>query len=93
MAVAITRAVGSMHMAYAFAALSFIMLPAAILSRSPIILISWLSQTFLQLVLLPIIIVGQNVQAAATDHRDEEDHHMLERILTLLEPNDRELHP
>jgi hypothetical protein len=30
-----------------------------------------LAQTFLQLVLLPIIIVGQNVQAAATDARSQ----------------------
>ena len=32
---------------------------------------AWIAQTFLQLVLLPIIIVGQNVQAAAADARAE----------------------
>ena len=32
---------------------------------------AWIAQTFLQLVLLPIIIVGQNVQAAAADARSE----------------------
>ena len=34
-------------------------------------LVSWISQTFLQLVLLSVIIVGQNVQAAAADKRSE----------------------
>ena len=32
---------------------------------------AWIAQTFLQLVLLPIIIVGQNVQAAAADARSQ----------------------
>jgi hypothetical protein len=34
----------------------------------------WLSQSFLQLVLLPIIIVGQNVISASQDARAEADH-------------------
>ncbi len=42
---------------------------AALLSGSPIIIVSWIAQTFLQLVLLPVIIVGQNIQAAASDDR------------------------
>jgi lipoate synthase len=33
--------------------------------------VAWIAQTFLQLVLLPIIIVGQNVQAAAADARSQ----------------------
>jgi hypothetical protein len=33
-----------------------------------------ISQTFLQLVLLPIIIVGQNVISASQDARAEADH-------------------
>jgi len=39
--------------------------------------ITWLSQSFLQLVLLPIIIVGQNVISAAQDARAEADHETL----------------
>jgi hypothetical protein len=31
--------------------------------------VAWIAQTFLQLVLLPVIIVGQNIQAAAADAR------------------------
>ncbi len=83
LAVGITRVVGSMWCAYAFALLALISLPAAIMSHDPIILVSWIAQTFLQLVLLPIIIVGQNVQAAATDARALSDHETLMAIHTL----------
>ncbi len=82
-AVAITRSVGSMWCAYAFALLALISLPAAIASRSAIVIVAWIAQTFLQLVLLPIIIVGQNVQAAASDARAESDHETLIAIHTL----------
>ncbi len=65
----ITKRVGTMWAAYAFFGLSLVSLPAAIMSHDPIIIVSWIAQTFLQLVLLPIIIVGQNIQAAASDRR------------------------
>jgi hypothetical protein len=65
----ITRSVGTMWCAYLFAALALVSLPAALISGSPIIIVGWIAQTFLQLVLLPVIIVGQNIQAAATDDR------------------------
>ena len=65
----ITKSVGTMWCAYAFALLALVSLPAAILSHDPIIIIAWIAQTFLQLVLLPVIIVGQNIQAVAADAR------------------------
>ncbi len=65
----ITKSVGTMWAAYAFAVLALISLPAALMSGSAIIIIAWIAQTFLQLVLLPVIIVGQNIQAAASDDR------------------------
>ena len=65
----ITTTVGTMWAAYAFAALALVSLPAAITSGSLIIIVAWIAQTFLQLVLLPIIIVGQNIQSAASDAR------------------------
>jgi hypothetical protein len=71
LAVKVTNGVGTMWCAYAFAALALVSLPAAIMSRSPVLIVSWISQTFLQLVLLSIIIVGQNVLAAASDKRAE----------------------
>ncbi len=82
-AVAVTKTVGSMWCAYVFALLALISFPAAISSHDPIIIVAWVAQTFLQLVLLPIIIVGQNVQAAASDARAESDHETLMAIHTL----------
>jgi len=70
-AVKVTTGVGTMWCAYAFAALALISLPEAIRSHSTVTLVSWISQTFLQLVLLSVIIVGQNVLAAAADKRSE----------------------
>lgn len=83
LAVVITRLVGSMWCAYVFALIALISLPAAIRSHDPLIMVSWVAQTFLQLVLLPIIIVGQNVQAAASDARAESDHETLLAIHSL----------
>ena len=82
-AVGITRMVGSMWCAYLFALLALVSLPAAINSHNTVIIVSWIAQTLLQLVLLPIIIVGQNVQAAASDARAESDHETLLAIHTL----------
>ncbi len=42
---------------------------------------SWISQTFLQLVLLSIIIVGQNVLAAASDKRAEATYEDADAVL------------
>ena len=82
-AVKITRSVGSMWCAYVFAFIALISLPSALRSGNSIIIVGWIAQTFLQLVLLPIIIVGQNVQAAASDARAESDHETLLSIHTL----------
>jgi len=65
-AVFITNIVGSMWCAYAFGALALISLPQAIQGGTAT-LIAWIAQTFLQLVLLSVIMVGQKVSAAASD--------------------------
>ncbi|MHB8340950.1 MAG: hypothetical protein ACYDB7_07205 [Mycobacteriales bacterium] len=80
LAVVITRAVGSMWCAYVFAAFDFISLPAAIRGGSSTF-VAWVAQTFLQLVLLSIIMVGQNVQAAAADKRAEDTYRDAEAVL------------
>ena len=73
-ALVITAAVGSMWCAYAFALFDLISLPDAIRAGTAAI-VSWVAQTFLQLVLLSIIMVGQNVQGAAADKRAEATFH------------------
>jgi len=74
LAVMITRSVGTMWTAYLFALIALISLPAAIATHSSLVIVAWVAQTFLQLVLLPIIIVGQNVISASQDARAEADH-------------------
>jgi hypothetical protein len=67
----ITLVVGTMWCAYLFTVLALISAPSAFKTGNTIIMVAWIAQTFLQLVLLPIIIVGQNVQATAADARAE----------------------
>src|SRR5579864_2865950 len=81
LAVKVTNGVGTMWCAYAFAALAIVSLPAAIASGSPVIIVQWISQTFLQLVLLSIIIVGQNVLAVASDKRAEATYEDADAVL------------
>jgi len=80
LALVITKSVGTMWVAYLFAAIALVSLPAAIATGETIIIVSWIAQTFLQLVLLPIIIVGQNVIQAANDARAEADHETLTAV-------------
>ena len=80
-AVKVTTGVGTMWCAYAFAALALVSLPSAITSGSAVTLVSWISQTFLQLVLLSVIIVGQNVLAAAADKRSEATYDDADAVL------------
>ena len=86
LALLITRAVGTMWAAYLFALISFISLPqalAAFMRGETLIGITWLSQSFLQLVLLPVIIVGQNIISASQDARAEADHETLTALQAL----------
>src|SRR5476651_1499607 len=76
----ITKSVGTMWCAYAFALIAFISLPEAIHTGTGA-LISWIAQTFLQLVLLSIIMVGQKVEGAAADTRSEDTYKDAEAIL------------
>jgi len=77
----ITFAVGTMWAAYLFALLAFISAPSAFGTGDPIIIVAWIAQTFLQLVLLPIIIVGQNIQAKAADMRAQFTYDDAEAVL------------
>jgi hypothetical protein len=77
----VTLAVGTMWCAYLFTLLALVSLPAALGTHNKLIIVAWIAQTFLQLILLPIIIVGQNVQAAAADKRAEETYKDAEAVL------------
>lgn len=81
LAILITVAVGSMWCAYLFGILSLVSLPSALATGDKIIIVGWIAQTFLQLVLLPVIIVGQNIQGAASDKRAEQTYNDAEAVL------------
>ncbi len=65
----ITLIVGTMWCAYIFTVLALVSVKSAFSSGNIVTIVAWIAQTFLQLVLLPIIIVGQNIQATAADQR------------------------
>ncbi|HUD10147.1 MAG TPA: hypothetical protein VMR28_00565 [Candidatus Saccharimonadales bacterium] len=106
LALKITNSVGSMWSAYLFAILSLMSLPAILVLVSPslrhdfpswiiaaslITLIAWISQNFLQLVLLPIIMVGQNVIQGQQDAKAEADHKTLTYLANLQDEQMTEL--
>lgn len=77
-ALALTNGVGTMWCAYAFAILAVIALPYV---HSTLQWIQWTSQTFIQLVMLSVIMVGQAVQGRAADKRAEQTYNDAEAIL------------
>jgi hypothetical protein len=70
-ALTLTTVVGTMWCAYAFAVLALIALPSALQDGSMLAIIQWISQTFIQLVMLSVIMVGQNILGRASDKRAE----------------------
>ena len=70
----ITKGVATMWCAYAFALIALISMPAAFSSGNILTIVSWVAQTFLQLVLLSIIMVGQNLQSAGVQQKIDETH-------------------
>lgn len=82
LAVKVTDAVGSMWCAYVFAVLCLISLPEAIHGGTGP-LITWICQTFLQLVLLSIIMVGQNVAAEKSELQLEHTYKDAEALLEI----------
>ena len=81
-AVIITTVVGTMWCAYVFAAIALVSLPEAIKGGvAP--LIAWVAQTFLQLVLLSVIMVGQKVAAAASDKQALQTYNDAEALLKI----------
>ena len=81
-ATVITNAVSTMWCAYVFALLALISLPAAIHGGTAT-LVSWLAQTFLQLVLLSVIMVGQKVAAKASDKQALQTYKDAEALLEI----------
>lgn len=81
LALLITQNIGTMTCFWIFCVISFSSLPAVLYAAHVIgplgflaangfiIVVSWVSQNFIQLVLLPALMVGQNLQNEAADAR------------------------
>jgi uncharacterized membrane protein len=82
LAVTITNIVGTMWCAYAFAGLALISFPAAVRGGTAT-LIAWIAQTFLQLVLLSIIMVGQKVASEKSDRQLAQTYTDAEALLKI----------
>ena len=100
LAVLITQGVGTMACAYVFFAITLVSLPAVLIQAGVltnsdvptfftkpglILIVVWIAQTFLQLVLLSIIMVGQRVQGAASDARAEDTDENTKKLIDLLD--------
>ncbi len=98
-AVLITSAVGTMACAYLFTVIALVSLPAILIEAGAIskssvptfltkpgliLIVSWIAQTFIQLVLLSIIMVGQDVQSKASDARAEKTFNDTEAVMDAL---------
>jgi hypothetical protein len=98
LAVWITNNVGTMTCFWIFSVIAILGFPAALVEAhviSPtvgligeagfVILVQWVAQSFLQLVLLPSLMVGQNLQNLAADARSAKTFEDVEKIIDLLD--------
>ena len=69
-ALVLTTAVGTMWCAYIFALLALLVVPEAV-RGGLLTFVQWVSQTFIQLVMLSVIMVGQNILGQVSDKRAE----------------------
>ena len=95
-AVTLTRAVGTMPCAYLFVCLAIAGFPG--LHASLPVYVQWFSQTFLQLVFLPVLSVGQNVLSKHQELMAEEQYKFIkgtysdtEQIAKHLEAQDQKI--
>jgi hypothetical protein len=98
-AIWITTNVGTMTCFWMFCVLALLSLPAVLsgfnafhstfpswmVKASIIALVSWVAQTFLQLVLLPSLMVGQNLQNEAADARAAKTFEDVETVMDRLD--------
>ncbi len=84
-AIVLTKVVGTMWCFYVFNGIALISLPSAISTGQLTVIINWVSSNWIQLVLLPALMVGQNVQSATADARAVKTFEDTERIIDLLD--------
>jgi hypothetical protein len=81
-AVLLTRLVGTMWCFWVFNGIALVSLPSAIHSGNLTVLINWVSSNWIQLILLPALMVGQNLQNVAADARATKVFEDIETVKT-----------
>lgn len=84
-AVILTKVVGTMWAFWVFNGIALVSLPSAIHQHSLTILINWVSSNWIQLILLPALMVGQNLQNVAADARADKMFNDTEVIVDRLD--------
>jgi len=82
-ALAATRVLSNMWFFWFCVLLDLIELPAVIGNRSPTLIVTYISQTVIQLLALPLLGAGQRIIAAAQDARADADHRTLTALHTI----------
>jgi hypothetical protein len=84
-ALRLTALVGTMQAAYLFAGLALVALPSVLgytwFPSRTLLIVAWISQTFIQLVMLAVLQLGQNLQAKGSDARAEQTYLDAEAVL------------
>jgi len=80
-----------MWCAYAFVLLDLLEIKPVIHAHSVVLWVTYIAQTVLQLVLLPIIMVGQNVIQTQNDAKADADHQTLTYLANMQDRQMKEL--
>jgi hypothetical protein len=84
-AVILTRVVGTMWAFWVFNGIALVSLPSAIHTGQLTVIINWISSNWIQLILLPALMVGQNLQNVAADARSAKTFQDVETVLDRLD--------
>lgn len=85
LAVSLGNKLGSMGFFYVCVILDLAELPAVISSHSIIAWVTYIAQTVVQLIALPIISTQQNIQQEITNAKSEADHMALTHIANVVD--------
>ena len=83
--------VGSMYCFYLFNVIALLSVKAAFETHNLVPIVNWVSSNWIQLILLPAIMVAQNIAQDATEAKSEADHMTLTYLANLQDEQMTEL--
>ena len=83
LAIWIATHVGSMYCFYLFNVIALLSAKSAFQTHDLVPIVNWISSNWIQLILLPAIMVAQNVAQKATEAKSQSDHHTLTYLANL----------